>query len=93
MVRPSGVGVRVTVRVQPRAAANALVGVHGSAIKVRLTAPPVDGAANAALRQFLAEAFRIPLRAVTIVSGAGSRTKVVELAGISEDRVRQMVER
>lgn len=93
ILRRTDVGVRLTVRVQPRAAANALGGVHGSALKIRLTAPPVDGAANEALRRFLADTFRIPLRDVTIVSGAGSRMKVVELAGITEDRVRQTVER
>ena len=86
-------GIRVTVRVQPRASSNELAGLHGDAIKVRLTAPPVDGAANEALQQFLADTFGVPVRAVTIVSGATSRTKIVEVAGITEDRVRQMVER
>ncbi len=85
-------GVRVWVRVQPRASENRIVGLHGDALKVRLTAPPVDGAANAALVELLAGTFGIPARAITIVSGSGSRTKVVELAGITGDRVRRLVE-
>jgi len=88
-----GGGVRLSVRVQPRASASEIAGVHGEALKVRLTAPPVDGAANEALVEFLAGTFEIPKRAVTIVSGSSSRLKVVELAGITVDRVRRLVER
>jgi hypothetical protein len=76
--------------VQPRARTNQIVGRHGDALKVRLTAPPVDGAANEALVELLAATFGIPRRAVTIVTGASSRTKVVELDGVSEDRVRAL---
>ena len=75
---------------QPRARTNEIVGRHGDALKVRLTAPPVDGAANEALVELLAATFGIPRRAVTIVTGASSRTKVVELDGVSEDRVRAL---
>ena len=85
-------GVRLSVRVQPRAAVSQIAGVHGEALKVRLTAPPVDGAANEALVDFLAGTFEIPKRAVTIVSGTSSRSKIVELAGITVDRVRSLVE-
>lgn len=82
--------VRLTVQVQPRARSNGIVGRHGNALKVRLTAPPVDGAANEALVILLAGTFGIHRRAVTIVSGAGSRRKVVELEGVSLDRVRSV---
>lgn len=92
-VQATAGGVRVTVRVQPRAARSEIAGVHGDALKVRLTAPPVDGAANEALIRFLATTFGIPVRAITIVAGASSRTKIVELEGITEDRVRQVAER
>ena len=77
----------MTVRVQPRASANEIVGVHGDALKVRLTAPPVEDAANDLLVKFLADTFGIPTRAITIVAGASSRTKIVELEGITEERV------
>ena len=80
-------GVRLTVRLQPRASANEIVGLHGDALKIRLTAPPVEGAANDLLVKFLAETLEIPARAITIVAGASSRTKVVELRGITEERV------
>jgi hypothetical protein len=84
--------VRLSVRVQPRASANEIVGLHGDALKVRLTAPPVEGAANRALVELLASTFGIPVRAVTIVAGASSRTKVVELDGVTEERVSRLME-
>ena len=90
-IQRTGSGVRISVRVLPRASVTEITGVHGDALKVRLTAPPVHGAANAALIKLLAEAFGIPRASITIVSGAGSRTKVVELVGVTEERVRQIV--
>lgn len=91
-IQATATGVRVSVRVQPRATANEIVGVHGDAMKVRLTAPPVDGAANEALVSFFSGAFGIPPRDITIVAGSSSRSKVVELTGITADRVRRLVE-
>jgi uncharacterized protein (TIGR00251 family) len=85
--------VRLSVRVQPRASRNEFAGRYGDGIKIRLTAPPVDGAANEALVKFLARALDIPANDVTIVAGASSRTKVVELAGVTEDRVRRLEQR
>jgi uncharacterized protein (TIGR00251 family) len=90
-VQPTATGVRVTIRVQPRASSNGIAGLHGEALKIRLTAPPVDGAANDALLRLLSGTFGIPVRAITIVAGSGSRTKVVELDGITEDRVRRLL--
>lgn len=74
--------VRFPVRVQPRASRTELAGTQQGALKVRLQAPPVDGAANEALVDFLAESLGVPRRTVRIVSGASSRTKVVEVTGI-----------
>ena len=91
-VDPRPNGVRLSVRVQPRASSTGIAGIHGDALKVRLTAPPVDGAANAALVKLLAETFGIPVRAITIVAGSGSRTKVVELDGITEEAVRKLLQ-
>lgn len=84
--------VRLTVRVQPRAARDEVAGRYGAALKIRLTAPPVDGAANESLVKFLAKTLDIPARSVTIVSGASSRTKIVELVGVSEDRVQRLMQ-
>ena len=89
--QPTATGVRVTVRVQPRAGSEGIVGLHGDALKVRLTAPPVDGAANVALVALLSRTFDIPPRAITIRSGATSRTKVVELDGVTMDRLKQLL--
>ena len=76
-------GIRLSVHVQPRASRTEIAGIHGEALKVRLAAPPVDGAANEALVDFLSERFAVPRRAITILSGAQSRAKVVEVAGIT----------
>jgi uncharacterized protein (TIGR00251 family) len=76
--------------VQPRAAASEVSGVHGDALKVRLSAPPVDGAANEALVDLLAERLGVPRRAVRIVSGATARTKTVEVDGVDAARVQAL---
>jgi len=80
--------VRFSVRVQPRASKTELAGIHGDALKIRLSAPPVDGAANDALVEFLAETFAVPRRNVRLVSGESSRSKIVEIDGINERAVR-----
>lgn len=89
-VRRTALGVRFKVRVQPRASDAGVAGVHGDALKVRVTAPPVDGAANDMLVRILATAFGVPARAVTIVSGANARIKLVEVAGVTEADVRRI---
>ena len=68
------------VQVQPRARCDAFAGLHGDAVKIRLTAPPVDGKANAALIAFLADAFGVPKRQVTLLSGETGRTKLIRIA-------------
>ncbi len=88
MLRVSGDEVRLSVRVQPRARSNGIVGVLGAALKVRLTAPPVEGAANDALLDFLADVLGAPRSALRIVSGATARDKVVGIRGLSLDDVR-----
>lgn len=89
-VRRTASGVRFTVRVQPRASTAGVAGAYGDALRVRVTAPPVGGAANDMLVRTLAEAFGVPPRAVTILSGARARTKVVEVAGVTEADVRRI---
>lgn len=81
--------MRLAVRVQPRAKANAIVGWEGGAVKVRLTAPPVEGKANKALVELLADLLRTSKSAVTIVSGHSAREKLVEIAGLDEAEVLQ----
>ena len=74
--------MRLQVQVQPRASRTEVAGPHGGALRVRLAAPPVDGAANAELVAFLARRLRVPKAAVTIVRGESGRRKVVEVAGV-----------
>ena len=80
-------GVTFAVRVVPRARQDAIEGEHAGALKVRLTAPPVDDRANNALRRLLAERLNVPVSAVRIVSGEKSRTKRVSIAGLTRARV------
>jgi uncharacterized protein (TIGR00251 family) len=83
-------GVRFAVRVQPRASRNEIKGAHGSSLKVRLSAPPVDGAANEALADFLAEELGVARRAVTIVSGHTSRSKIIEVDGVTPQTIHRI---
>ena len=76
-------GVRLTVQVHPRASRTEVAGVHGDALKVRLMAPPVDGAANAALVEFLAGVLGVKRGAVELVAGETGRRKVLVVTGIS----------
>jgi uncharacterized protein (TIGR00251 family) len=69
------------LHVQPGAKRTEAAGTHGDRVKIRLAAPPVDGAANDELVRFLADAFGVPRRQVTIVSGATSRRKRVRIEG------------
>jgi uncharacterized protein (TIGR00251 family) len=82
--------IRFAVRVQPRASRSEIVGLHGDALKVRLAAPPVGGAANVALVELLAEALGVPTRRVRIVSGTASRGKVVEVDGVHVENIRRL---
>ena len=79
----SAKGVTFAIKVHPRAHKNAITGVVGSALKLSLTAPPVEGRANQAVIEFFAELFEIPRSSVTIASGETSRNKVVRVAGVS----------
>ncbi|MDB4913631.1 MAG: hypothetical protein JWM95_1275 [Gemmatimonadetes bacterium] len=83
--------VRVSVHVQPRAVRSEIVGQHGAALKIRLQAPPVDGAANEALIALLAAKLRVPRRAVRVVAGLASRAKTVEIDGTTENAVRMLL--
>ena len=75
--------VSFTVRVQPRASRDEIVGEHQDGLKIRLTAPPVDDRANEALRKLLASRLNVPLAAVRIAAGERSRTKRVEILGVT----------
>jgi uncharacterized protein (TIGR00251 family) len=83
--------VRFKLRVQPRASRTELAGLHGDEIRMRIAAPPVDGAANEALVRFLAERLGVARSAVKVTSGAGSRSKTVIVSGVSRDQAAQQL--
>jgi uncharacterized protein (TIGR00251 family) len=74
-----GTALILSVRVQPRASRDELAGLHGQQLKVRLTAPPVDGKANQTLLKFLAKVFGVPVGQVTLLSGDSGRNKRVRV--------------
>jgi uncharacterized protein (TIGR00251 family) len=85
--------VRFSVRVQPRASRSEVVGIYGDALRIRLSAPPVDGAANDELVKFLAHVFAVARRDVRILAGESSRSKIVEIEGITERAVHDVAKR
>lgn len=88
-------GVVIKIRVQPRASKNRIAGVLGDALKVMLTAPPVDGEANAACIEFFAALFNVPKNRVEILSGLTGRTKLLKLYSIDrtqlDEKIRNIV--
>jgi uncharacterized protein len=88
-ISPTATGVLLRLRVQPRASRDGVAGVMADAIRVRLRAPPVDGAANDALIRFLAAKLNVPRSAVKLVSGLTGRTKLVAVTGVSVEETAQ----
>jgi TIGR00251 family protein len=89
-IKETGDGdVLLTVQAAPRAAKTEICGVHGDAVKIRVKAPPVDGKANQALREFIAELLGVSLRAVELVSGETSKRKIFRISGVASAAVRQ----
>lgn len=86
MITATATGVRLRIRVQPRASRNEIAGAHGDELRLRLTAPPVEGAANEAVVRFLAEALGVARGSVTIVAGLSSRSKVVEVGALEVEQ-------
>jgi hypothetical protein len=80
-------GCTLAVRAHPGARKNAVTGIHAEAVKIALTAPPVDGKANEALVAFLAETLRLPRARIAIVAGVTSRAKMVRITGKSAAEV------
>ena len=85
-------GAVLTLRIIPRAAKNSIQGQHGDALKVRLCAPPVDGAANTALIKFLSDTLSIPRARIQLLSGQTSRSKRVLLTGTKSNDIRGKLE-
>ncbi len=88
VVQDTAKGAILTIHVQPKASRTELAGLYGEALKIRVAAPPVEGAANDELCRFLAEQVGVPPSSVEIRSGAGGRHKRVLLKGVPSQRVR-----
>jgi uncharacterized protein len=88
-IRESTSGITFAVRVHPRAKKNAITGEVGEALKISLTAPPIEGRANKACIEFLAELLNVSRSSITIASGASSRNKNVRVAGVTAQYVRE----
>ena len=92
-------GITITVFVQPRSSKNMIAGLHDQALKIKLTSPPVDGAANKICIQYLAKCLKVPKSSIEIVSGHKSRTKRLLLrykdetntAGAEAARIRSLI--
>jgi uncharacterized protein len=88
-IKNSPDGATFAVKVHPRAKKNAITGEVGDAMKLALTAPPVDGKANEACIEFFAKLLNLPPSSVTIAAGQTSRNKVIRVAGLSAEEVRK----
>ena len=91
-IQTSASGVTFAVKVHPRGKKNAITGEVGDALKVALTAPPVDGKANAACIEFFAKLLNVPRSSITIASGQNSRNKVLRVAGITAQQIRDRLD-
>ena len=92
-ITQSGDSVLITVRVIPRAARSQIAGTRNDALLVRLSAPPVDGAANAELIEVLAAALDVPRRDISLIVGERSRTKRVQVRGLTASDVTRLLTR
>jgi len=88
-VRDNGDGVSFAVKIHRRAKKTGITGEIGDALKVSLTAPPVEGRANEACIEFLAKLLKVPRSSVTIASGQTSRNKVIRVSGVAAQYVRE----
>jgi hypothetical protein len=88
-IHENGRSSTFAVKVHPRAKKNAITGEVGDALKVALTAPPVEGKANEACIEFFAKLLKVPRSSVSIVAGLTTRNKVIRVAGLSAEQVRE----
>ena len=87
-IQESREGASFAIKVHPRAKKDGITGQLGETLKLSLTAPPIDGRANEACIEFFAKLLKVPRSSVTIASGQTSRNKVIRVAGVTEEYVR-----
>jgi hypothetical protein len=83
--------ISFAVKVHPRAKKDAITGQIGDALKLSLTAPPIDGRANDACIEFFAKLLKVPRSSVTIASGQTGRNKIIRVAGMSAEELRKRI--
>ncbi|MCF8720058.1 DUF167 domain-containing protein [Nitrospina gracilis] len=91
-VKKNDHGLTFSVTIQPRASRNEIAGVHDGALKIKLTSPPVEGAANKACLKLLGKTLGVAPSKLSIVSGTTSRNKVIQVDGMDEARFREKLE-
>ncbi len=84
-------GLTFAVRIVPRASRTEIAGEYNGALRIRIAAPPVEGAANRELIRLLAKLFKLPQNAVEIVSGAASKSKIIHIAGADAARLDSLI--
>jgi hypothetical protein len=84
-LKPYKAGIQFAAAIQPRASRNQILGIHNHCLKIKLTSPPVDGAANQACIKFLAKAFGISPSRVSIVKGETSKNKTIQFEGMNPE--------
>ena len=85
-------GVTFAIKVHPRAKKNAITGEIGDALKVSVTAPPLEGKANDACIEFFAKVLEVPRSSVTIAAGQTSRNKLIRVAGLSAVEIKKRLD-
>lgn len=88
-ITPTGSGVCLEIQVQPRSSRNQLVGEQDGRIKIKLTAPPVEGEANQALINFLAQLLDIPKKNIKLLKGESCRHKLIEINGLNKQELEE----
>jgi len=84
-LKPYKAGIQFAAAIQPRASRNQILGIHNHCLKIKLTSPPVDGAANQACIKFMAKAFGISPSRVSIVKGETSKNKTIQFEGMDPE--------
>jgi uncharacterized protein len=84
-------GIILNLHIQPRASKNEVCGIRENAVRIRLTSPPVDGAANKLCREFLADLLKVPKSDVEIISGESSRHKRIRITSANPERLQELV--
>ena len=90
-INPCKNGIRLSAMIQPRSSNNKVTGIYNNALKIHLTSPPVDGAANKACIRFFSKMLGISPSEISIVQGFNSRNKTIEVTGLTEKQFREIL--